>query len=285
MRRFLRPSVFTVSRPSSFLTSTASFTHSQFHHASPNSNRSTVGSVRFASTTPEVADTNIAETPSVEAVEGVADAAFVLSEEEPWRIIKYSMEGINYIHDLSGLPWWGSIIATTLFLRFLMFPVALKTFRSTGAMAIAKPALDAMNAEMNKQKEQQGGKLTQEENMYYNMKYRDICKENGFSMGSMMLMPLIQAPVFITLFATLRQFGDYYDITQGGTAWFTNLAVQDPTYALPIIACGVSLLAMETGGETGGNQQPGQNKMKMFMRVMLVGFLPITAQFPACLFM
>jgi YidC/Oxa1 family membrane protein insertase len=71
-------------------------------------------------------------------------------------------------------------------------------------------------------------------------------------------------------------------LSEGGILWFTNLAVMDPTYALPLIASGTMLVVMELNAE--GQQAAGPVSsagMKNVFRVLICLGIPFTATFPA----
>ena len=62
-----------------------------------------------------------------------------------------------------------------------------------------------------------------------------------------MLAPgLAQAPMHMTFFLTLRtMWPRFQDWKEGGALWFTDLAVTDPTWALPVISGALFLLNIE----------------------------------------
>lgn len=71
--------------------------------------------------------------------------------------------------------------------------------------------------------------------------------------------------------------------SEGGYAWFTDLTVADPYYALPVL-CSLSFLAtIELGAADGMQGQTEQmlSRMKMFMRFIAVAMVPFTASMPA----
>ena len=90
---------------------------------------------------------------------------------------------------------------------------------------------------------------------------------------------LVQMPIFITMFYVIRGFGaEHPSFTEGGILWFQNLAVQDPTYILPILSAVTLLAASEI---TSKNIDPQQ---RWLMRALPVIFIAFTYYFPAGLF-
>ena len=88
-------------------------------------------------------------------------------------------------------------------------------------------------------------------------------------------------------FGLQRMATDYPTLVDGGTLWFTDLTVADPTYGLPLLASASFLITIELGGEAGQQQSnPEQAKtMKNVMRAMAVGMVPLTMSMPASVFM
>ena len=59
-----------------------------------------------------------------------------VSASKPVEIIQ---EGVTQIHDISGLPWWATIIASTVLLRSVMtFPLAIYQVPDTRRLLLKK---------------------------------------------------------------------------------------------------------------------------------------------------
>lgn len=71
-----------------------------------------------------------------------------------------------------------------------------------------------------------------------------------------------------------------------GMLWFTDLTISDPYYVLPVLNSAIFLLTIELGAADGMQGQPPEmmKRMKFFMRILSVIFIPVTANFPASLF-
>ena len=62
----------------------------------------------------------------------------------------------------------------------------------------------------------------------------------------MMLTPIIQAPMHMAFFYAARTMWPRFpDWKEAGAFWFTDLAVPDPTWALPVMAGCCFLLNIE----------------------------------------
>lgn len=59
----------------------------------------------------------------------------------------------------------------------------------------------------------------------------------------------LQLPVFISVFVGIRQMANLpvQSMTTGGLAWFTDLTIPDPFYALPLITMATFLVTIEVG--------------------------------------
>jgi YidC/Oxa1 family membrane protein insertase len=61
-----------------------------------------------------------------------------------------------------------------------------------------------------------------------------------------MVISLLQAPFFITMFLTLKRMaGNIESFQWGGLLWFMDLSASDPSWLLPIISCVFINLSME----------------------------------------
>jgi len=175
--------------------------------------------------------------------------------------------GLEYFHDSWGLAWWLSIALVTVIVRSLLFPLTIKQVRSMRAMQDLKPDMDRIRAQFKDNRQRQ-----QEELMKL---YQD---RNVNPLGGCLPL-LVQMPIFITMFYVIRGFGaEHPSFTEGGILWFQNLAVQDPTYILPILSAVTLLAASEI---TSKNIDPQQ---RWLMRVLPVVFIAFTYYFPAGLF-
>ena len=118
------------------------------------------------------------------------------------------------------------------------------------------------------------------------------------------MLPLIaQAPIFVCFFLAISRMAVLPSFESGGAAWFTNLAVADPTYALPLLSGATFLATVEVralcacllkcqpdvlpfrnnsqlGAVDGMQGNPAANNVKLGMRALAVILVPVTASFP-----
>ena len=66
----------------------------------------------------------------------------------------------------------------------------------------------------------------------------------------------------------------------GGLFWFTDLTLQDPFFALPVITCGSIFLHLQMGAD-GVDMGSMQKTIRTVLLVMPLISLPIMCHFPA----
>jgi len=188
--------------------------------------------------------------------------------------LEYAME---FVHVQTGMPWWATVVATTFALRTVLFPVVIYQMKNTAKLSLARPEIEKL-AEQLKLQGSSDPKTVEK----YQAKIQELWKKYDChpikSFGSI----LIQAPTFIGFFVALRHMAEKVPtFAQGGTLWFTDLSIADPTYALPV-ACSLTFLAtVELGVADGMQGQPNQKGMKLFMRGLSVALIPLTASMPS----
>jgi YidC/Oxa1 family membrane protein insertase len=101
-----------------------------------------------------------------------------------------------------------------------------------------------------------------------------------------MLAPLLfQAPVFISFyFAISRMAEGLPSMRDGGFAWFQDLSIADPTFALPIISSLTFLAAVEFAPQNPAVKSSQREMTKWGLRALGVAMVPLTASFPSGVF-
>ncbi|KAJ3187247.1 Mitochondrial inner membrane protein oxa1l, partial [Irineochytrium annulatum] len=199
-----------------------------------------------------------------------------------WTPVGAAEALLEAVYITTGLPWWVTIATTTLFIRGLLFPIVLKTQRNADKMRAMKPETEALTAEMAKARKANDSRRLRE----LMTKSQELYRKNGLSPFST-LWGLTQAPVFISFFLALRAMAELPvpGFETGGIGFVKDLTIMDPTFILPIIASASMLAVMEMTFDMNGGTQQMTASMKTLFRVMMVVFIPITAQFPSGIFM
>nr|XP_046236426.1 mitochondrial inner membrane protein OXA1L [Scatophagus argus] len=188
---------------------------------------------------------------------------------------------LEFMHLELGLPWWGAIVAGTVFARLVLFPVIVKGQREVVKINNVLPEMTKLTDRMNEAK-QSGNKFE------FSKAYTDLTlfqKKHDVNPLRSFLVPLAQAPVFISFFMALRDMANVPvpSLQTGGALWFPDLTASDPFYILPLAVTGTMLLVLELGAESGVNN-PNLQIMKTAFRIMPFVILPITMFFPTAVF-
>ncbi|XP_028649464.2 mitochondrial inner membrane protein OXA1L [Erpetoichthys calabaricus] len=188
---------------------------------------------------------------------------------------------LEFLHVGVGLPWWGAIVFGTVTARCLIFPLIVKGQREAIKLNNHLPEMTKIGDRMNEAK-RSGNKFefskAYSDMMMYQKKH-NVNPLRGF------LVPLVQAPVFISFFVALRKMA-YLPVPSmqtGGTLWFTDLTMADPYYILPMAVTGTMFAIIELGAETGVDN-PNLKAMKTVFRIMPIAILPFTISFPTAIF-
>lgn len=180
-----------------------------------------------------------------------------------------------------------AIIAVTVIVRLAMIPITLRQIRSTRAMQEIQPKMKELQKKYGNDRQ----KLSEETMKLY--------KEYGISPLGCVWPMLIQLPIWIALFQSIRQAlaaspHDLLELSRHLYSWgivnqavpldhsflWLNLALPDPYYILPILV-GVTMWVQQkmTAQPNPDPSQKGTNMMMQIMMPLLFAF--ITLQFPS----
>ncbi|KAI7790712.1 mitochondrial inner membrane protein OXA1L [Triplophysa rosa] len=226
----------------------------------------------------------VAEAPvaALDVLQGVGAEASLsslgLGSYTPVGLIQNLLE---FMHVSIGLPWWGAIVAGTIIARCVVFPVIVKGQREAAKLNNVMPEMTKLTNRMNEAK--QSGNKFEFSKAYTDLmmfqKKHDVNPLRGF------LVPLVQAPIFISFFIALRKMAylPVPSLQTGGLWWFPDLTASDPFYILPIAVTGTMFAIFELGAESGVDN-PNLRAMKTVFRIMPFVILPMTINFPTAVF-
>lgn len=188
---------------------------------------------------------------------------------------------LEFMHVDVGLPWWGAIVVGTVLARLAVFPVMVKGQREAAKLNNVLPEMTKLTNRLNEAK-RSGNKFE------FAKAYSDLTlfqNQKGINPLRGFLVPLVQAPVFISFFIALRKMAylPVPSLQTGGLLWFTDLTAADPFYILPLAVTGTMILVLELGAESGINN-PNMRAMKSVFRIMPIVLLPFTINFPTAVF-
>ena len=164
------------------------------------------------------------------------------------------------------------ILLLTIFFKLILFPLTLKSYKSSAKMRVLKPEIEVINKKYGKDKAMEKQKATMA-----------LYKRAGVNPMGGCLPTLLQMPVFLALF---RFFPTSIELRQKSFLWATDLSSFDSIIDLPfnIPAYGdhISLFTLLMAGsmflttkmnssqmETSGSM-PGMKMMMYFMPVMML---------------
>lgn len=166
-------------------------------------------------------------------------------------IAKPMFVALKFFHSYLG-NWGFAIIALTMLLKLLTYPLAAKSYRSMGKMRLIQPEVKALQ-----EKHSDGDKQAMATEMMA------LYKKNGVNPMSGCWPMFVQIPIFFAMYKmvllTFELRGAEFVL------WITDLSVADPWYVLPVIM-GLSMwVQMRLSPQMG---DPMQAKIMQFLPVI-----------------
>lgn len=167
-----------------------------------------------------------------------------------------------FFHDHVTFGNWGvAIIAMTLCLRVILFPLTLKSIKTTIAMRRLKPEVDALNEKFK------------DDPQAKNLAMMELWKKHGVNPFGGCLPQLVQMPVWFAMYTTLQTAVEMYHTK---FLWFTDMSAPDRFYVLPLLL-GVFMIVQQRIVPQQG-MDPVQAKMMMYIMpavfTVMMLFLP-----------
>ncbi|XP_071808513.1 cytochrome c oxidase assembly protein COX18, mitochondrial-like [Asterias amurensis] len=212
---------------------------------------------------------------------------------------------LETFHDVTGLPWWASIILSTfLFRGVLTLPLGVYTQYIKAKVERLQPEIVLMTkgvfvrrfgarakAEGWSEKKVEMTLVRLSKHCSKELFVRDNCHP---AKGSILL--LVQLPLWVCLSLSLRNmtgtFGGavYLDpasvvpgLSTEGALWLTDLTLTDPYYILPVLVgllnlCNIELMALQSN-----QASRTQRYFTNFLRGVSVCMIPISAYVPTAM--
>lgn len=195
-----------------------------------------------------------------------------------WTPVGLVQNCMEYLHVGLDIPWWGAIMIGTICVRTLILPLVVMSQRNAAKMSNNMPQIQCLQLKMTEAR-QAGNSI---ESARYAQEMMMFMKEKNLNPLKNMIVPLAQAPLFISFFIGLRQMANVpvESLRDGGLWWFADLTMPDQFFLLPIITSATLYLTIELG--TDGAKLAAQNMqtMKYVLRAMPVIIFPFTMNFP-----
>lgn len=276
---YLRRAGVDVSRAGSLafqlpVTNTGNFSQRRFNSTTP-SDSGAESTTSIAASIPTEATVD----PSLLNLVNEAAVNVAVAEQHSNFVIRGVMEMIDSVHNLVGIPYWEAIVATTIGLRLLMVPVAIKTTQSTARLAHLRPVLQSLSDSMKNDPRAADSAVK----LRYQKEIQAAFVKYKVNPLHAMFWPMAQIPFFLSIFFAVQGMGTYYPgFATGGAFWFTDLNAADATYIFPILNS-LSFLAMIEFMSQEGVQMQQSAVMKNVLRGLAVVTLPLTATMPQVL--
>lgn len=245
--------------------------------------------VRFASTEDFSALENIPEPPAIpelvsqvsEAVANGAEPAFSSLGLGGWSPVGIVQNCMEYLHIGLDLPWWTCIMIGTVFVRTIIFPLVIMSQRNSAKMNNNLPQMQFLQLKLTEAR-QSGNQI---DAARYSQEMVSFMKDKELNPFKNMLVPLAQAPLFISFFIGLRQMANapVESLTTGGLFWFVDLTVPDQFFLLPIITSFTMLATIEVGTDGARLASANLQTMKYVLRALPFVILPFTVNFPGAI--
>ncbi|XP_023562703.1 mitochondrial inner membrane protein OXA1L [Octodon degus] len=218
---------------------------------------------------------------TTDVVQTAAEASFSelgLGSYTPVGLIQNFLE---FMHIDLGLPWWGAIAGCTVLARCLVFPIIVKGQREAAKIHNHAPELGKFSIQI-KEAKLAGDNV---EISKASTALRQYQKKHDIKIFRPLILPLTQAPIFISFFIALREMANLPvpSMQTGGLWWFQDLTVSDPMYILPVAVTATMLGVLELGAETGV-QSSDLQWMRSVLRLIPLIVLPVTIHFPTAVF-
>lgn len=221
--------------------------------------------VRLISVSTESSEGSLLIDPDVSSVvETLGEPTFQsigLAHAYPSGLFQYVME---QIHLQGNLPWWATIVITTVLIRVIVFPVVIKAQKNMTALNNVLPEYQRLQVETLKA-------ASKEETLRSKEELDSFIKKNNIHPIYTYAPMFCQGAFFTTMFFALRGMANcpVESMKYGGLYWFTDLTVQDPFFLLPIMTSGSLFLNIYFGADGVDTNAMAKNLRKFFL------FLPL----------
>lgn len=189
---------------------------------------------------------------------------------------------VQTMHATSGLSYGWSIVATTVTLRVVLFPLLVQAQQATSRMAHVQPELSVLKVRYEKL-----GSPTRAEQMQFSANMKALFAKYKVNPFKSMIAPLVQLPIFIGMFFGLKKMPGLFpeELSTGGMYWFVDLTAPDPLYILPVVSAITFLGLIEMGKEQMLATSPGPQGLMMLNVFRFMGLisLPFCASFESAM--
>lgn len=219
--------------------------------------------------------------------------------------VAYCQQGLVELHDLSGLPWWASIIVSTVLLRTVVtMPLAIYQNKIVARLEKISLEMPDIVKELRMETAVAMKKFhwtEKEAQIMYNHSLKKqwnnlVVRENCHPAKTMILL-WGQIPLWIMMSVSIRNMVQmlpdpssidaqvtFAELTLGGFGWIPNLTMVDESLILPVAMGLINLIIIEIQSAARKNESSKLQRIftNMF-RGLSILMIPIAATVPSCL--
>lgn len=146
--------------------------------------------------------------------------------------MRWSLEVINIT---SGLPWFWTLVAGSIFWKAVLFPLSVKGLQNSARMLPLQPFILKGQKEVEAARAK-GDKLAMQR---AGVKMRKVYSDAGVNLLYTALVPLIQVPITLGTFFGVKKMCDLplLQLANSGLDILPDLTVPDPYMILPVLLC------------------------------------------------
>ena len=179
---------------------------------------------------------------------------------------------LNFFNSSLGLTWAWSIVATTVVVRMILVPLTIKQIHSMQSLQKHAPQMKEI------QKKYKGDKQKQNEEL---MKFY---RENQINPAASCLPMLLQIPVFISLYYTLKHFSTNFPQAAGSDLSWLHPLIPDITAKTTSTWGGYVLLVVYVTSQMASTlfmAATADKTQRILFMLMPLFFVFVIARFPA----
>ncbi|XP_043463638.1 cytochrome c oxidase assembly protein COX18, mitochondrial-like [Leptopilina heterotoma] len=225
----------------------------------------------------------------------------ILKDLSESPLANVSQEFLQSIHNVSGLPWWGTIILATITLKTVVYlPFAVQQRRAIISLENAQKSFNE-NLELLRQEITMSMKKLGWPVEYSKTKYKEMMKEvwkralkdekthpiKAIACVSVQFTTWLAMTVALGNMCCAYSFIDlanvpvYSELTTGGIEWLTNLTVPDSSLLLPIAVGAINLSIVALYYTNYKNPTIIQKSTSAIFGLLSLGSLPLAMQLPS----
>lgn len=218
--------------------------------------------------------------------------------------VHYLQQNLIQIHDVTGLPWWATIVLSTVLLRSVLIPLSIYQNKIMARLEMINMEMPAIVEELKKEATI-AAKLFKwdevEARRVYNYSLRNqrrllIERDNCHPLKSIIVL-WVQIPLWICQSVAIRNLVNMFpnpesvqtqliwnELTTGGFGWIPNLTVSDASLILPVTLAVMNLAIIDINilrNKTAPNTF--QKAAAWIFGGVSVAMIPVASWVPSCL--